>query len=148
MIEQEILYCCIGSHYWAWAAREEQKLKRYSVKDMSDFTGKQMADIVCPSHYDFDESNGLYISRSFDVTIPKGLHARPSAEIVIFASRFKGIMMVAKGRTFKANNVMSIMELEAYQGTRFQMLFPNSIERGLLEEICLGIYHAATTELN
>jgi len=150
------LYCSKGNHYWAWNFED----KKYSIVQISNFEDKKRTEIICPGHFDFGEhEQDGYIARNFKVTNPKGIHARPSAEILMFAVKYDlefairkevqkdYILLSLNGQTAKANSFMGIMGL-GIEKSDFEVLFPKSIDKKLLEDICLGIYHAATIELN
>lgn len=56
--------------------------------------------------------------------------------------------MIVKGTTINPKEIMALIQNEIMKGTKFKMMFPKDIDKIILEEICLGIYHAATTELD
>jgi len=162
-----IYWCPDGNHAWEWlqVGGEDKKLfvrTAFIVNSESDNSSvlskeegpgeylKAIPDLVCPWYYNRNEkSEDGYLTFQIPVTKNYGIHARPGIEITKYAARWPGkVRLELNGNKRDAKEVMDLLQLNACKGSILKVCFEDVGSPHLLDEIYLGIYHAATTELD
>ncbi len=162
-----IHYCPEGKHYWEWFRIGKDKTLKvfvrhaYLVNDdpgnyrsIPQKTGpdeyKNIPQLSCPHHFpNQEEESGNYVTRTIPVSNRWGIHARPSAEIALFANRYDGDVAI-ESENFRADarSIMDNMQLYALKGSTLKVTMEKVPSKEMFEEVFKGIYHAANNELH